>query len=68
MSPHFFLPFPSESLHLTRSFMAAETKQRFRFIPFVSTWFTQNIGKNPMRKVFIRLKFRHKRPKNQKKL
>ena len=35
MSHHFFLPFPSESLHLTRSFIAAETKQRFRFIPFV---------------------------------
>ena len=35
MSHHFFLPFPSESLHLTRSFIVAETKQRFRFIPFV---------------------------------
>lgn len=35
MSHHFFLPFPSESLHLTRSFIAVETKQRFRFIQFV---------------------------------
>ncbi len=35
MSPRFFLPLPSESLHLTRSFIAAETKQRFRFKPFV---------------------------------
>ena len=41
MSPRFFLPLPSESLHLTRSFIAAETKQRFRFKPFVYALFTQ---------------------------
>ena len=62
MSPRFFLPFPSESLHLTRSFIAAETKQRPTVLTVCFYMVYAECWQKPMRKVFIRLKLRHKRP------